>query len=254
MRRNDGDFDTVGNANRAPVTFGKRSDAIYDELFRRIVSGEVPPGGKLPTENALTELFGVSRPIVRQALDRLRAEGIIESRRGAGSFVRETEHLDTRNLDVEYRMAECLRLYEYRLTLEPGIAAIAAKRCTPAALEAIRQAVESDLESLQAREVEANRDMNVHLAVAAATANNHLVNAIMMVRSEINLNTFFVRHVMCLAPDSSQLDVVCEQHLAIYETIARRDPEAARATMRQHLETGRNFILERNLELLKQGG
>ena len=71
-----------------PVAQGMTlGDQLYDEFFRLIVEGEFPENTRLPAESELASRFGVSRPIVRQALSRLKADGLIVSRRGSGNFV-----------------------------------------------------------------------------------------------------------------------------------------------------------------------
>src|SRR5690606_8438842 len=66
----------------------KFSDQIYEQILRGIVNGEMTEGQRLPSEQSLANAYGVSRPVVREALARLRADGIIVSRHGSGSYVR----------------------------------------------------------------------------------------------------------------------------------------------------------------------
>ena len=70
------------------ATRGRLADHAYNVLLHKIVTGEFREGDPLPSENELCTLFGVSRPVVREALQRLRKQGVVTSRRGSGSFVR----------------------------------------------------------------------------------------------------------------------------------------------------------------------
>ena len=77
----------VGWQVPTPLRQSKLADQLYEQILAKIVSGALPEGGKLPSEGQLCELFGVSRPVVREALSRLQADGVVISRHGSGSFV-----------------------------------------------------------------------------------------------------------------------------------------------------------------------
>src|SRR5258707_7178535 len=76
-----------GWAVQSPVRQSKLADQLYEQILDRIVGGGLAIGGKLPSESQLGELFGVSRPVVREALSRLQADGVVMSRHGSGSHV-----------------------------------------------------------------------------------------------------------------------------------------------------------------------
>ena len=70
-----------------PVNHNSASSQIYEQLLHYIISGEWPVGTRLPSEKDLAEQFGVSRVPIREALQRLRAIGVVRSLQGSGSFV-----------------------------------------------------------------------------------------------------------------------------------------------------------------------
>jgi len=85
-KRATGDTSLV--PSRLPVVTRPRlADQAYAQLLHRIVTGEYREGAPLPSENELGTQLGISRPVVRAAIDRLRLHGLIESRRGSGTFV-----------------------------------------------------------------------------------------------------------------------------------------------------------------------
>ena len=130
------------NWEQAPVGHIKLFERVYEELLRRILGGDLPAGRRLPAEKDLCELFGVSRPVIRQALLRLRADGLIDSRKGSGSFVANGEVRPEGMVDPRARIADWLKLFEFRFTFEPEAAARAAENAGAERLQAIRVALD----------------------------------------------------------------------------------------------------------------
>ena len=106
------------------------SEEVSGDLQRRIVSGELKPGDRLPTEKALGDAFGVSRAVVREAIARLKADGLIETRQGSGAFV--VEAPKTINLRFWQgdgpELDELRDIFELRAMVECAVAALAAQR------------------------------------------------------------------------------------------------------------------------------
>ena len=127
-----------------------RAPALADRLNAiisgQILSGERPAGSRLPTETQLAEEFGVSRTVVREAIARLRSDGLVVTRQGLGAFVAETlEALPFRisiGSDPEAPHRYARELLELRLGFETEAAALAAERGTPAQVEEIGRALE----------------------------------------------------------------------------------------------------------------
>ncbi|WP_308513746.1 GntR family transcriptional regulator [uncultured Turicimonas sp.] len=101
---------------------------VFEDLFQKIESGFYPEGSKLPAENELVSIYGVSRPIVRNALQALREQGYIESTKGLGSFVTRNKSLRFMDFRPVVAQEDMLRCYEYRAAFEGVMAAQAALR------------------------------------------------------------------------------------------------------------------------------
>ncbi len=114
-------------AGDAPRAKPGLADRVYHLLYSRITNGDYPANQKLPSEKALADEFGVSRPILREALERLREQGLIHSRQGAGSFVREVRSVPLGFARVE-TIADIQRCYEFRICIETMAARLAAAR------------------------------------------------------------------------------------------------------------------------------
>lgn len=95
------------------------AEQAYTYLFHKIITGEFKPGEMLPSENELCAVFGISRPVVRQALQRLRSDGLIESRRGSGSFVQQRRPVDVSDAYAAGKLRELLQNLEFRSVVEP---------------------------------------------------------------------------------------------------------------------------------------
>ncbi len=102
------------------------ADIVFERMLRAIKSGAYKPDERLPTEHDLAAEFEVSRPVIREALKRLRDQSLIYSRRGAGSFVRSVGLRNPLGFGQLENVADLLNCYEFRLTLEPAAAIFSA--------------------------------------------------------------------------------------------------------------------------------
>ena len=122
---------------------GSLPDRIYARVVEAILRGDFAPHNKLPTEEALSAQFGVSRPTVREALARLRSDGIIDSRRGAGSTVIRAPGTPVVVATPVKSLADIERYYAFRSCVEMGAAAGAAEFRDADDLEALQLAFEA---------------------------------------------------------------------------------------------------------------
>ena len=124
------------------------ADQLYGQIFEQLVSGNLSVGDKLPSENEISERYGVSRPVVREALLRLRADGLVTAHQGLGTFVshQPAPRLKTFS-DVEH-VSAYLRAQEVRVALEGDAARLAALRRTDEQLRKIEEAHQAFAESL----------------------------------------------------------------------------------------------------------
>ncbi len=151
------------------------SELVCRALEARIRGGEFSPGAKLPPEKQLAQVLGVSRAVVREAVARLKADGSIETRQGAGAFV--TAQPGSGSFRVILGGAardEMRHLMELRAIVEVAAAELAARRHTRDDLRAMRRALEGMRAAIQIRGDGVPADDAFHRAVAAASHNPYL--------------------------------------------------------------------------------
>lgn len=237
------DGEKPGNGQRPASKAPKLVDKVFQQLQERIVSGEFQSGSRLPGEHDLATLLGVSRPVVRDALGRLRDVGLVYSRQGSGTYVRVFDtHKTNLGFSPVKTIADIQRCYEFRLTIEPDAAYFGAQRRDEAALHKIRAALSELRDATRDRTHRSDVDFLFHRSVAEA-ANNHYYTACMdALRQHIAVGMNL--HGLSLMGPLMQLEHVYEEHRAICEAIAAGEAELARDHMRRHLEGSRNRLFE----------
>lgn len=235
-----GEAEGGGRGRQTPLV-----QRVYQRLLAQISAGAYRPDQRLPGENELAAQFLVSRPIVREALKRLRDEGLIHSRQGAGSFVRAQPVEDSRPVlgyaPVE-TIADIQRCYEFRLTIEPDHAYHAALRWNEAALSSIASALDLLGDATRAHRHREDADFAFHAAIAEASNNHYYVSSMQALKDHIAVGMKF--HGVSLMRPQSGLSGVFDEHRGIFEAIRARDAELARTQMRRHLEGSRDRIFE----------
>ncbi|CAN7204045.1 FadR family transcriptional regulator [Phyllobacterium sp. LjRoot231] len=218
------------------------SDLVFERMHRAIKSGAYRPDERLPTEHDLAIEFEVSRPIVREALRRLREQGFIYSRRGAGSFVRAVGMREPLGFGQLENVADLLNCYEFRLTVEPAAAAAAAERHDAATLAAIRQALELMRDATNRQSHREDADFQFHLAIARAAQNRYFFTAMEALKDHIAVGMRF--HGASVKREISGLTRVFAEHEAIAEAIAARNGVMARQLMYDHLTGSRERLFQ----------
>ncbi len=125
------------------------ADQVYGRLIAAMADGQYGEDDRLPAEQALAASFGVSRPVIREALTRLQADGFVQARQGSGTYVLKRPPQRLTRFAAAGGLAAFLRAFEVRIALEPQAARLAAERRSDADLAAIRAAQEA-LEAAQA--------------------------------------------------------------------------------------------------------
>ncbi len=208
---------------------------VSGDLRQSIQSGEFKPGAKLPSEARLTEAFGVSRTVVREAIAALRADGLVEARQGAGVFVLDAPARDMSPFqDLDYqRISSVIELLELRTGVEIEAAALAALRHSAQQEETIINAHREIMACLEAGKSTAEADFALHLAIADATNNPRFSEFLKMVGSGIIPR--FALQASGEANSSAYITHLHDEHARIIAAISNRDEEGARAAMRDHL-------------------
>lgn len=222
-----------------------RVDDVHRALLRLIEGGELATGDRLPTEIELTKSFGVSRPVVREAIARLMANGHVQTERGKGSFVTDANGLEHLSLSPITSVEDLLAWQELRVAIEQEAARLAATRHTE---HELRQ-----LERLHAAMVEQpHRDGHIggdddyafHMAIASAAHNRAIHDAQKVLGRHIKR---WISAVLQLEPvDATQRQRHrLSEHEAIVSAIRNREPDRAAEAVRLHIENGRTRFLAR---------
>lgn len=215
------------------------AEHIVTALSEEIVSGRLRHGDRLPTEQFLSENFGVSRNVVREAIASLRSQGLVQSRQGIGAFVSVTQDAAAEPLaPVSAQLLEgdntIRNMFEVRAALESQAAALAAVRMTPRKLKGIQDAVERMRFVGAPTAATVNADLDFHRAVAAASGNDYLVAMIGTVlepmRPLIAVN--FSRHGPMFGniPHAAR-----DEHEALVQAFIGKDSALARRLMGEHI-------------------
>jgi GntR family transcriptional repressor for pyruvate dehydrogenase complex len=232
-------------ARAAASGSGRKSlaDLVFDRMQRAIKSGSYRPDERLPTEHELAAEFEVSRPVVREALKRLRDQGLIYSRQGAGSFVRQLGLRQPLGFGQLENVSDLLSCYEFRLTVEPEAAALAAERHRPETLAGISAALDLLRDATNRLSHREDADFQFHLSIANASENTYFSTAMEALKDHIAVGMRF--HGASVKREASGLTRVFGEHAAIFEAIRERQPDIARERMKNHLIGSRERLFER---------
>lgn len=229
----------------------KLADKLYGTLRQRVDSGEWPEGTRIPPETELAQAHGVSRPVVREALIRLRSDGVIGARQGAGNFVIAVGAADVTGYRPIENVADLIEAFEFRSSVECDVAALAALRHTPQELDAIRQAAEG-VNSLTGDDGFGDADFTFHLSLARASRNPMYSATLNMLRDQI---VFGMRLVGEFSQQrtASRVGTVIDEHQAVLAAITVRDAAGAHAAMGRHILNSRRRILGFEIAMDWQG-
>jgi GntR family transcriptional repressor for pyruvate dehydrogenase complex len=217
---------------------------IVETLAASIREGLLQPGEKLPTEAAIMARFDVSRTVVREALSRLQASSLVETRHGIGTFV--LQHHDAGNFKITAEdfatVADVISVLELRISLETEAAGLAAARRSPQNLMAMEAALLAFQDSIDIDSDAVPPDFQFHMEVARSTGNRHFADLMTYLGTMIIPRTRV--NTTQNAPEGrlNYLQRVHAEHESIYQAIRSQDPEAARAAMRTHLSNSRERL------------
>ncbi len=228
-----------------PIQSSKVFEQIAEQIEKRILSGELQSGDRLPTERELSEQFHASRTAVREAMKTLAQRGLVDMRPGRGTIV-----IDGTSQAMRHSMGLMIKvgragssesLVEVREIIEPEIAALAAVRATDEQITAMREAVKVMDINIHETNAYIIADNDFHRALAAGTQNIlilSLVDSIVDLLSEQRKLIFSTNG----APERGQI-----HHKRILDSVIRHDVEAAREAMRAHLQQVREDVKNSNI-------
>jgi GntR family transcriptional regulator, transcriptional repressor for pyruvate dehydrogenase complex len=214
---------------------------LVEALGDRIRDGRIASGAKLPTEAAVMQEFGVSRTVVREAISKLQASGLVETRHGIGTFVVGFGDGAPFRIAPEQfaTLRDVIAVLELRIGIETEAAALAAQRRTAGNLADMRAALDAFDSAVAAGRDAVGPDFQFHLEIARATQNSHFAELMGTLGAMIIPRARLERPA---APDDDRLQYlrrVNAEHESIFDAIAGQDGEAARAAMRTHLANSR---------------
>ena len=208
---------------------------VASSISREIAQGRLRSGDRLPTEQALATIFGVSRNVVREAIAKLRSEGRVWSQQGRGAFVADTTNPTVLSIDHDaLQKGDAFQsLFELRRILEVHAAALAARRRSKDDLARMQDALATMTASPYGSVQWLKKDLEFHTAIARATRNAYIVQFIGFVSEK-------VRDSILVAGGSHASDEMARATLVEHErllvAVKAGDPAGAQEAMRVHLE------------------
>lgn len=227
-----------------PVKRSRLSQQIVIQICRLIRQGQFQPGDRLPPERELAERLAVSRASLREALSALEIVGMVTSRHGGGTYIRDSfidGVLSPLALVLEPTGDTVGELWEVRIMFEPAMAALAATRATAEQLEMLEEILQR-----QEREIEhadhdnsdwVDLDREFHITLARASQNMVAVRVVHLINELIHEGRRY------FTTSHERRNHAYMRHCAIVEEVRKRNPAAAEQAMLRHLQEVEEFIL-----------
>lgn len=212
-------------------------DSIAQQIRQKIMAGEFAVGSKLPSEHEFAQAFGVSRNVVREAVARLKLSGLLETRRGIGTFI--CTDLSAANFQVHVDdlldFKQLKHVFQLRIEIEAGAAALAAENRTKEQLQALKQALDNLPQTDADWEQGAQAAHHFHQCVVACAQNPYFDQ---LYRHLSSVLSKAVRTLRKKSTGTERIGEVHQEHIRIYKAIRDKDPMIARLAMREHLNNG----------------
>jgi len=228
-------------------TAGNLAGKVVTQLSAEIRSGDLRPGQKLPTEAQVVERFSVSRTVVREAISKLQAAGLVETRHGVGTFVSANRRDSGMRADAAEiaTVVDMLAVLELRIGIESEAAALAARRKTAAQAAGMRKALDEYEAALASGKDTAPSDFRFHELIAEATGNRYFTTLMASFGTKAIPRAGLKVPAMSQAERLEYLARVNREHEDILSAIVRGDADGARAAMRNHIGNGRERLKSR---------
>ena len=212
------------------------SNQVHRQLLAAIRVGEYAGQNRLPSETEMAAHFKVSRPVLRQALERLRTAGIVAARRGSGNYVVDFGEASF-SYDPLRSIPDIQKCLEFRCAVEGQAAATAARRRSPAQLDGIEETMRAFQTAISGGQAAVETDFAFHLAIARATNNPYFARTLTALRAHITFGINLI-HTLSTRPSAARLREVLREHDRIVDAIRRSNPDAAQRRMTEHLQAG----------------
>lgn len=210
---------------------------VEDALFAYILNEPVAIGEKIPNEFELAEQFGVGRSTIREAVKGLVSRGILEVRRGSGTYVVSTSSLEEDPLGLsrfqdKYKLA--LELFDVRLMLEPEIASLACENATQEELEQLKKLCDEVEQLYLSGKNHIKKDVEFHTCIARCSKNRVVEILIPVINSAVTTFANLTHRML--------MNETIESHRSITEAILEKDATGAKCAMIMHLTYNRQMI------------
>ncbi|UOQ49352.1 FadR family transcriptional regulator [Gracilibacillus caseinilyticus] len=208
------------------------SDSVADDLMSMItIEKRFVPGDKLPNENELSEELNISRTTLREAIRILVTNGILEIRRGKGTYI--IDDLDIKSLESLSFLADAKinakDLYEMRLIFEPEAAYYATTRASEAELKRILEYGKQIEDRIKRNEDRTDVEQKFHKSIVKATHNEFMEKLMPVIYQAIDKGVILSKKKELAIKDT------INDHNMIMEFMKSRNPEGARSAMRIHI-------------------
>lgn len=215
---------------------GTLADQVTQVLMREIKDNTFPVHARLPSEIDMAQRFGVSRTVIREAISRLKSEGLVGTRQGSGTRVLEPSVATPfrLNIDLHDSLKAVLRVIELRRGIEGEMAALAAERCNDTQRARIRKAFNNIKKAERAGRDGVDEDVAFHTAISQASGNPLFASLLTFLSQYVRSAIHVTRNNEARRDDFSRQ--VHAEHAAIMDAISRGDAEAARAAALNHIE------------------
>jgi len=221
-----------------PIIRVKIGEQVYNQLKELILSNEWAPGEKIPSENELAEMFGVSRITIRQALQKLVVLDLLETRVGEGSFVKTVDLVDSMNMNaliptVYLGDNSAMEIFEFREIIETQCAYLAALRANEEDIQELEEILDRMVIYEKIRDIEnlSKVDMEFHFKIAEITRNKIIIKTMTILRDVLERAIQETIHETGLNNNVNGI----RYHSKILAEIKRHDPKMAKRIMREHI-------------------
>lgn len=224
----------------SPINRSMISEQVYEQIKGGIVRGEWEPGAKLPSENELSQMFNVSRVPIREALRKLNAFGVVETRQGEGTYVATLTAGNFMNSLLPILILNkknMMDILQYRTLVEGESAALAACNATAENISLLQSNVQEIVRIAKSCPEFSHADLRFHTLVAQATQNT-LIAGIANVIQDILFGYYRkINEIM-------GIERAIRYHTLIFESIRNGDADNARKWMNEHIRTTVENIAE----------
>ena len=229
--------------SRVQLQRERLGDLVYGKVLEQILSGAFAIGDRLPTEAEFAETFSVSRPVIREAMQRLQSDGVVLTRQGAGTYVRRKPPRRLMELIQSSKVADVLRCIEARMAIEGATANFAAQRRTEPDVVRLQSSIENLRRSFESGEINPEVDFAFHRIIAEASGNRHLLGAFDFLTKGIRAN-MLVTLGITRKGSKERVQRIVDEHERVLDAILDSDGDSAALAMRYHLDQARKRLMD----------